>query len=225
MKKEELYEAIGDISENYIQGARMSTKKRPPVWIKWTAMAACLCLVVTAAFALNILPSLGPEEHKDDNFAHTIAYVGWSEDQMISDGAINKELLQSESEVHLPVFVMDTLDELEQFRVKYRAVLNLEQGFDNIPSFEGALSKAQFDTEGFFQNYTLLAIYIPASSSSFRFGVKDIAETETSVCIYIEQTNNPELVTDDMAGWIILMCVEDGKVGSDTSIDAIYDVK
>lgn len=51
MKKEQLYEVLGDINENYINDAHMTTKKNfRPVWLKWGALAACLCLVVIGSF-------------------------------------------------------------------------------------------------------------------------------------------------------------------------------
>lgn len=60
MRKEKLYEAIGDINDNYIDDAHMATKKKNrPVWLKWCAMAACLCLIVAGAFAILL--------HGDDN--------------------------------------------------------------------------------------------------------------------------------------------------------------
>ena len=49
MKKEKLYEAIGEINENYICEAHTTAKKSRPGWLKWGAMAACLALVVMVA--------------------------------------------------------------------------------------------------------------------------------------------------------------------------------
>ena len=58
MKKEQLYEVLGDINENYVNDAHMTAKKSAyPVWLKWVAMAACLCLVVSGAFVLPRLQS------------------------------------------------------------------------------------------------------------------------------------------------------------------------
>ena len=52
MKKEQLYEVLGDINENYINDAHKTAKKKSrTVWTKWAAMAACLCLVVVGAFS------------------------------------------------------------------------------------------------------------------------------------------------------------------------------
>lgn len=47
MKKEELFEVLGDIDEAHIKAARVvATRIRKPIWIKWTVLAACLCLAV-----------------------------------------------------------------------------------------------------------------------------------------------------------------------------------
>ena len=58
MKKEELFNIIGEVDEQKIAaaGMAMNTKKKSrPVWVKWGAMAACLCLVVVGAFVAPTL--------------------------------------------------------------------------------------------------------------------------------------------------------------------------
>ena len=52
MKNDELFEIIGDISDKHIEGAKR--RKNTGVWKKWTAMAACLCIVVAAAFMITL---------------------------------------------------------------------------------------------------------------------------------------------------------------------------
>ena len=49
MKKEKLYETIGDINENYVNEAHMTAKKSRPGWLRWGTLAACLALVVLVA--------------------------------------------------------------------------------------------------------------------------------------------------------------------------------
>lgn len=47
MKKEELFEAIGDIDEKYItEASRKDKKNRLPSWSKWIAVAASFCLII-----------------------------------------------------------------------------------------------------------------------------------------------------------------------------------
>lgn len=53
MRKEDFAEVLSDINERHIAGADRKTQK--PVWLKWGAMAACLCLVIGIAIpVLNL---------------------------------------------------------------------------------------------------------------------------------------------------------------------------
>ena len=68
MKKEQLYEVLGDINENYVNDAHMTAKKSAyPIWLKWVAMAACLCLVVSGAFVLPRLQGDSVEPNPQPN--------------------------------------------------------------------------------------------------------------------------------------------------------------
>ena len=58
MKKEELFNIIGEVDEQKVTaaGMAMNTKKTSrPVWMKWGAMVACLCLVVVGALVVPTL--------------------------------------------------------------------------------------------------------------------------------------------------------------------------
>lgn len=54
MKSNELLEVIGEAQDAYILDANSPHKKTRPVWEKWAAMAACLCLIVAGAWRLSI---------------------------------------------------------------------------------------------------------------------------------------------------------------------------
>ena len=60
MKNDELFEIIGDISGRHIEGAKK--QRSTGVWKKWAAMAACLCIVVAAAFMITLRV---PNDDKD----------------------------------------------------------------------------------------------------------------------------------------------------------------
>ena len=56
MTNEKLYEVLGDINEKYVSEARAYHKAKKPVWLKWGAVAACLCLMIPlTAFAVDII--------------------------------------------------------------------------------------------------------------------------------------------------------------------------
>lgn len=52
MRKEEFCEIFGDINEKHIAEARAERRAGKPAWLRWGAMAACLCLVVVGAFVV-----------------------------------------------------------------------------------------------------------------------------------------------------------------------------
>ena len=52
MKREKFCELLGEINENYVKEAETIKKAKMPVWVKWSAMAACLCLVAVGLTGL-----------------------------------------------------------------------------------------------------------------------------------------------------------------------------
>lgn len=59
MKREKISEAMGNISSRHIKEAAEFTMEEKPhksktSWVKWASLAACLCLVVGAAFRIAI---------------------------------------------------------------------------------------------------------------------------------------------------------------------------
>ena len=178
-----------------------------------------LIALILASFCLITLASCFPV---DPGYATTVAYAGWSDNPIIADGALNKGQLTNENGNHLPIFRFDTLDDLNQFKAKYDGVLALDQGYNSVLSFNEALSKAQWDRKGFFADHSLLAVYVPANSGSLRFAVHDIEVTYESVRVYVEQTNRPEIFTEDMAGWFVLVEIADDEIRNCYAFDAIF---
>jgi len=60
MRKEEFAEVFGEISEKHILGARAERKMNKPVWVKFGAVAACLCLVAIIGTRLGSNDSFIP---------------------------------------------------------------------------------------------------------------------------------------------------------------------
>ena len=93
----------------------------------------------------------------------------------------------------------------------------MERGYDEVPSFNDAT--ADYD-ETFFEENTLMLVYVDANSGTYRFGVDRVFCDGNSFCIHVEQTNDPMVVTDYMAGWFITVVVPDSMVANCTEFDA-----
>lgn len=79
MTSEKLYEAIGDINDKHIKEAKQVRKAKQPIWFKWGAMAACLCLVVVGLAILlqrDFNPSGVSSEENTINLKPVINFEG-----------------------------------------------------------------------------------------------------------------------------------------------------
>ena len=155
----------------------------------------------------------------DETFDITVSYANWGELNEIYSKALNIDKMAISSVRHLPIYKFDTLAELEQFKNDVKDVLSIDQSYDEAPSFNDATSKYGDD---FFADNTLMLVYVEASSGSFRYGVNSVYHADGNFCIHIEQTNNPEIGTDDMAGWFITVAVPDSMVADCTTFDADF---
>ena len=224
MKQEQIFEAIVDIEDNYIREAHTVQRMKPHfTWQKWASVAACACLVAVGGIVIsNVLSSAGAQKCNTDVYGYTVSYAGFSDDQSIFGNALNSQLLQNEDIGHLPIFKMDTLEELEEFKATYESVFEMEKGYDNVRSFNGVLEQAQWDREIFYEEHSLLIVYVPTSSTSFRVNIESVDTTENSLTIYVEQKLYAEAVSDTMSGWFIAMKIEKKEVVNYTSLDAVF---
>lgn len=152
-----------------------------------------------------------------ESFDIAISYAGWHEGEFL--GGLNANKMAISRVKHLPIYKFDTLNDITKFK-QLRDALTFEQSYDEVPSFNETLSK--YD-ESFFEENSLMVVYVPANSGSYRYGVNSIFCNGTAFCIHVEQTNNPEICTQDMAGWFISVAVPDSMIEDCTEFDADLD--
>ncbi len=153
----------------------------------------------------------------EEAFDIDISYAGWTEESEIYFGALNRDKIAINSVQHLPIYKFNTLEEVEQFQLAFGGALTMDRGYDEVPSFNDTVAKYD-DT--FFEENSLLLVYVGANSGTYRFGVNSVFCDGNLFCIHVEQTNSPEAVTDDMAGWFVTVAVPDRMVESCTEFDA-----
>ena len=181
-----------------------------------------LALALTCVIAL-VGCHIGTD--KEPLIETTVSYAGWSDDSSIISGALNEDELKSNGKgIHCPIFRIDTKRDLEKFKAEYGDIFTMYRGYgDLVPSFDDAISKAQFDRSSFFQDNSLLIVYVISSSGSLRFGVSDVDYDSESLRVYVKQTNDPELVTADKAGWFVIVAIPDSEIRTCKSFDAICE--
>ncbi len=118
---------------------------------------------------------------------------------------------------HLPVYKLDTLEDLNRFKESYKDILTLDQGYDEVPSFNEVT--ASYDNS-FFADRSLILAYVEASSGSFRYAIQNVSYGGSTFCLNVVQTNHPEVGTTDMAGWFVIAEVLDSDIANITEFDA-----
>ena len=49
-KREKLYDSLTNVREDFVEKAQAATSAKRPAWVRWCALAACLCLLVAGTF-------------------------------------------------------------------------------------------------------------------------------------------------------------------------------
>ena len=133
------------------------------------------------------------------------------------DGCVNLGKLAISSVHHLPLLRFSSLDELNVFKTKFP-----EGHFDCTINDDTSFNEKTADYDvAFFEKNDLFLVSVMAGSGSYRFDVNSIFNDGNSFCIYVNQTNNPEVVTDDEAGWFITIAVPKSATENCTVFDAI----
>ena len=145
-----------------------------------------------------------------------VAYANWTEDSRIFT-CLNAKTLYISSVHHLPVYKLDTEEDLKRFKETFRDVLTLDHGYNEVPSFNEVT--AGYDDE-FFAKHTVILAYVVSGSGSFRYGIRDVDIGGSALCLNVVQTNHPEVGTSDMAGWLVMAEVLDANIANITEFDA-----
>lgn len=180
-----------------------------------TIILTMFCILGLAGCSTKEIQS--PGTPADEAFDIAVANTDWTDGSEIYLKALNTDKMTESSVLHLPIYKFDTLEELEQFKISFGKELDMEYGYDEVPSFNE--TTANYD-ETFFEENTLMLVYVSANSGSYRYGVNSVFCNGNSFCIHVEQLNNPEAVTCDMTGWFITVAVTDRMIEDCVEFDA-----
>lgn len=152
---------------------------------------------------------------------YTVSYAGGSSLDLngILQEALNKDTFFMSSEIHLPVLKFDTREELEAFMWKYVNVATTSaDGWVEVPSFQTV--SLRYD-EVFFEDHTLVLVYVPCGNCTHRFDVHRLYQSDSSFYIHVQETTGADVVADAEACWFIAVEVYDTMAENITSYDAV----
>ena len=158
-----------------------------------------------------------------DELTPFCAYVGWTEFTDVLPYCLNREIIDKtimlSSVLHLPVFFVDSPEALEELRAGVGSVLQLDQGYNEAPSFNELAEAWNAD---FFAEKALVFAWVESGSGSFRFGLSGAERADGVFRIYVRRTNSPEVGTDDMAGWFVGAEVPKAALAGCAEFDAMF---
>lgn len=82
MKGMDLIEALGDIREDWIEDAMPMGRRRPPKWLKYLSLAACVVLMIAFSAALLLRPAAKQQGNNADSGDTPRAPVSSSQDEL-----------------------------------------------------------------------------------------------------------------------------------------------
>lgn len=115
-----------------------------------------------------------------------------------------------EPKMWIPLLKFDTLEEVEEFKP-------LLEG-DALRDFNQVTEP--FD-EAFFAENTLMLFCFESSSGTYRYGVNSVFCDGSEFCVNVEQLNNPDIYTEDMAFWIAVFPIADSMIENCNTFNAV----
>lgn len=154
-----------------------------------------------------------------DDYDIRVSWANWLGDALYG-GCLNHDKMAISSVRHLPINKFGSCAELDAFKASFGEDNSFDHGYGGASFNENT---ADYD-DAFFAENDLFLVYVGANSGSLKFDVGLIALDSTGLVIYVEQTNDPQECTDDMAGWFITVALPRSATEGCTVFDAVMGV-
>ncbi len=132
---------------------------------------------------------------------------------------LNPEKMAISSVRHIPVMLIGSSAELAEFIEEGRAYYQLDQSYGETGAFSTIAN--EYD-DAFFEENALVVLFATESSGSIRHTVEDVRVEGGTLSVLVAATM-PEIGTDDMADWFIVVSLEKSVVSGCSAFDAWYE--
>ncbi len=135
MKEERILDALGKVDEKYIKEAdpEVKAKRKAPVWTKWAAMAACLCLIVVGAVTIPMFNQDSNDNNDPPN----------SDDYPYNDGEVLDYIGMPLDDIHTEAgtIIFNEITNIEAYRK-----FNTYYGYEDTPYYSTRTSAYDYLT-------------------------------------------------------------------------------
>ncbi len=209
--------AFGEVSvKQRIKG--VLNYKKPAFWVIVVALILCVALGVTLLTdpADNVG---GSAENAGDGYK--VAYL--ENDIYLAHGLMEKSLDKDMMAINIvegcPLFRIDTMDDLEEFRVMIGKVADTSLENEDLPSFDKAVE--EYDEEFFAEN-SLMVAYVHTSSEKFDVVLEETAVKESYFYMFMERTGEQNAYSDYFWPGLIIKEMADQELKDVTDYVAQY---
>lgn len=131
---------------------------------------------------------------------------------------LNLDKMAISSVRHIPVMLIGSSAELAEFIEEGRAHYQLDQPYGETGAFSAIAD--EYD-DAFFEENALVILFATETSGSIRHTVEDVRVEGGALSVLVTATA-PEIGTDDMADWFIVVSLEKSVVSGCSAFDAWY---
>lgn len=231
---------------NAVEKLRTGGKRYSSAWMRWASLAACVCILAGGVLVWSRLYGRSAETEGVTGSPETMATPTGDEETIQETGAIaetdtieegaalwpesspevvvpeNVQYIRTDGyheDVQYPVVTMiRSAEELEVYYSANRELYDLERKETEYSDTTiGFLDACDRYDETYFAAHDLLLVLVEEGSGSIRHEVGALTLTEEGWTVDVLRIE-PEVVTDDMAQWHLMIEVEKDLIGQDENI-------
>lgn len=229
MSGKELLEGMSYVDERFVDEAEHQTIKKRSIspWMKLLPVAACLCILLVGAVSIwDMMPfnaksesAAGDQESMQEISDGSDTAMGGDPQSWLYQTQYIRTDGGDESTQYPSYFVIRSREELEQYYEDNKTVYDLEH-HDQVYSDTtiGFLDAIELYDDAFFTDRDLIILVLEEGSGSIRHEVNGIRPYYDNTWQLSVRRITPEVCTDDMAQWHLLIEVQKDLISEDESI-------
>lgn len=229
MSGRELLEGMSYVDERFVDEAETQTIKKRVInpWMRLLPVAACLCILLVGVVSIwDMMPFNAKSESEAVDQESMQEISDGSDTAMGGDPQSWLYQIQyirtdggNESSQYPSYVIIHSRDELEQYYDNYKEIYDLEHHeqvySDTTIGFLDAIE--QYD-DAFFADRDLIILVLEEGSGSIRHEVNGIRPYYDNTWQLTVRRITPEVCTDDMAQWHLLIEIQKNLIAEDETI-------
>ena len=229
MSGRELLEGMSYVDERFVDEAETQTIQKRVInpWMRLLPVAVCLCILLVGVVSIwDMMPfnaksesEAGDQESMQEISDGSDTAMGGDPQSWLYQTQYIRTDGGNESSQYPSYVIIHSRDELEQYYDNYKEIYDLEHHgqvySDTTIGFLDAIE--QYD-DAFFADRDLIILVLEEGSGSIRHEVNGIRPYYDNTWQLTVRRITPEVCTDDMAQWHLLIEVQKNLIAEDETI-------